>query len=102
MAMLYAILCEDAPGTLAKGKQLVTTGGNGTTIACGICHGPDLKGVGNIPMLAGRSPSYLIRHLYDIQTGTLSGAQTALMKQVVAKMTTEDMIAVAAYAASQP
>lgn len=91
-----------APGTLAKGKHLVTTGGDATTIACGICHGPDLKGVGNIPMLAGRSPSYLIRQLYDIQNGTRSGAQTALMKQVVAKMTTEDMIAVAAYAASQP
>jgi cytochrome c553 len=89
------------PGTLAKGRALVTTGGNGKTIACGICHGPDLKGVGDIPMIAGRSPSYIIRQLYDIQNGTRSGSDTALMKQVVAKMTTEDMIAVAAYAASQ-
>jgi hypothetical protein len=37
----------------------------------------------------------------DGANGTRSGGQTALMKQVVANMTTEDMIAVAAYAASQ-
>ena len=89
------------PGTLAKGQALVTTGGNGATIACGVCHGADLKGVADIPTIAGRSPSYIIRQLYDIQNGTRSGAQTALMKQVVAKMTIEDMIAVAAYAASK-
>jgi cytochrome c553 len=89
------------PGTLAKGQALVTTGGNGTTIACGVCHGADLKGLADIPTIAGRSPSYIIRQLYDIQNGTRSGAQTALMKQVVAKMTIEDMIAVAAYAASK-
>jgi cytochrome c553 len=88
-------------GTLAKGEALVRSGGNGKTVACGICHGADLKGVGDIPMIAGRSPSYIIRQLYDIQNGMRSGGQTALMKQVVAKMTTEDMIAVAAYAASR-
>src|SRR5436305_927090 len=28
------------PGSLAKGLNLVATGGNGRTIACTICHGP--------------------------------------------------------------
>ena len=44
------------------------TGGNGRTIRCSICHGPDLKGLGGIPPIAGRSPSYLMRQLYDIKS----------------------------------
>ena len=30
-------------GSIAKGKALVTGGGGGKTVACGFCHGPDLK-----------------------------------------------------------
>ena len=88
------------PGTLKKGEALATTGG-GKTIACGVCHGPDLKGVGDVPLLAGRSPSYILRQLYDIQHGTRAGTSVALMKQVVANMSQDDMIAVAAYVASR-
>src|SRR2546427_1680827 len=36
-------------GSLLKGQALVATGGGGKTIQCGICHGPDLKGLGPIP-----------------------------------------------------
>src|SRR5262249_1746807 len=50
-------------GSLAKGKALVETGGNGKTIACSICHGADVKGVGDIPRLAGVHPTYLARQL---------------------------------------
>jgi len=31
------------PGSIAKGEVLAKTGGSGTTVPCGICHGPDLK-----------------------------------------------------------
>ena len=31
------------------------------------CHGADLKGLGPVPRLAGRSPSYMARQLYDMQ-----------------------------------
>ena len=44
-------------GSLKKGEMLVTTGGKGETVQCGVCHGADLKGIGPIPPLAGRSPS---------------------------------------------
>jgi cytochrome c553 len=44
-------------GSVAKGKSLVTTGDSGKTTECGICHGPDLSGLGPIPGIAGRSPS---------------------------------------------
>ncbi len=89
------------PGSLAYGEALVTTGGSGKTIPCGICHGPDLKGLGPVPALAGRSPSYLFRQLYDIQHGSRTGSWTALMQPVVAKLGEEEMVAVAAYAASR-
>ena len=47
-------------GSLKKGESLVTTGA-GKTTQCGACHGADLKGLGPVPGIAGRSPSYLMR-----------------------------------------
>ena len=41
------------PGSLKKGEELVTKGGAGKTIACNICHGEGLKGLGDVPRLAG-------------------------------------------------
>jgi cytochrome c553 len=87
-------------GSIEKGKALVSTGGDGRTIQCTICHGPDLRGVGLIPPLAGRSPSYLVRQLYDFKHGARAGIQAALMKPTVEKLTEEDVINLAAYASS--
>ena len=84
---------------MKKGEALVTKGG-GKTTACGVCHGADLKGVGPVPSLAGRSPSYIGRQLYDMQAGFRKGEWTSLMKPVVAQLTDEDMIAITAYIAS--
>ena len=89
-------------GSIEKGKALATTGGQGRTVQCAICHGPGLKGLGPIPGLAGRSPSYLVRQLYDFKHGARAGIGSALMKPTVEKLVLEDMIALAAYAASQP
>jgi cytochrome c553 len=86
-------------GSIKKGEALVTTGG-GKTTACAVCHGADLKGLGPVPGLAGRSPSYTVRQLYDTQTGARKGVWADLMKPVVAKLTSDDMLAIAAYAAS--
>jgi len=88
-------------GSINKGLDLVATGAGGKTIPCTICHGQDLKGLGNVPPLAGRSPSYVIRQLYDIQQGKRSGAGSALMKQVVDKLGQDDMVAIAAFLASR-
>ena len=88
------------PGSIAKGEALVTTGG-GKTVACGTCHGDDLKGLGPIPPLAGRSPSYTVRQLFDLQQGVRKGPWSALMKSAVEKLTVDDMIAIAAYTSSR-
>jgi cytochrome c553 len=87
------------PGSVQRGQALVESG-SGSTVACGICHGPDLKGLGPIPGIAGRSPSYVVRQLYDFKTGARAGAWSGLMKPVVDKLSLDDMIALAAYAAS--
>lgn len=88
------------PGSVERGRQLATTGGGGKTVVCALCHGGDLRGLGPIPALAGRSPSYLVRQLHDLRNGHRNGSWAALMKPVVASLTDEDIIALAAYAAS--
>jgi cytochrome c553 len=85
--------------SIERGKTLATTGA-GITTPCTICHGPDLKGVASIPAIAGRSPSYLVRQLYDFQQHARAGSAAALMAPVVEKLSSDDMIALAAYAAS--
>lgn len=87
-------------GSIQKGQALVASGGGGKTVQCGICHGPDLKGLGPIPGIAGRSPSYIVRQLYDFKHGARAGIGSALMKPTVEKLTVEDMVSLAAYAAS--
>jgi cytochrome c553 len=88
-------------GSIAKGEALVKTGGGGRTVACGTCHGADLKGLGPVPPLAGRSPSYTVRQMFDLQQGVRKGPWSALMTAAVAKLTIDDMIAIAAYTASR-
>jgi cytochrome c553 len=87
-------------GSLKKGKALVTTGGEGKTVACGTCHGADLMGLGPVPGIAGRSTSYMARQLYDMKVGARNGMWTQLMKPVVAKLDNDDIVAITAYLAS--
>ena len=88
-------------GSIARGETLVKTGGNGKSVACGTCHGETLKGLGPVPPLAGRSPSYTVRQLFDMQQGVRKGPWSALMKAAVEKLTIDDMIAIASYTASR-
>jgi cytochrome c553 len=88
-------------GSIKKGEALATTGGNGRTVACGVCHGADLRGIGPVPGIAGRSPSYLARQMYDMQAGARRGEWADLMKPVVAKLTEEDLVSISAYVASR-
>ncbi len=98
------------PGSIEKGRDLVTTGGmrivgndivQGKTTPCVTCHGLDLMGVADVPSIAGRSPSYIVRQIWDIQQGTRNGAAVQLMKQAVAKLEPEDLVSIAAYVSSR-
>jgi cytochrome c553 len=88
-------------GSVKKGEQLVRTGGT-RTVACGPCHGTNLTGLGPVPGIAGRSPSYLARQMFDMQVGARRGEWTELMKPVVDKLTDEDFVNIVAYVASLP
>jgi len=85
-------------GSLKKGEALVMSS------KCGTCHGADLRGmtIKNVivPPIAGRSPGYIGRAIYDFQQGARSGANAALMKPSVQKLTEDDTVALAAYIAS--
>jgi cytochrome c553 len=89
------------PGSLSRGAELAATGGAGRTQVCATCHGPELRGLADVPRLAGRSPSYLARQLHDLRAGARRGGTAELMKPVVASLTDDDIIALAAYAASR-
>jgi len=89
-------------GSIKKGEALVKTGGNGKTVACGICHGADLLGMGPVPPIAGRSPSMFARQLWDMKQGTRKGEWSELMKPVVQNLTNEDLVNILAYTASRP
>jgi cytochrome c553 len=87
-------------GSLKRGKLLVEKGGDGITMPCSGCHGPDMRGEKDVPSIAGRSPSYIVRQLYDLQMGSRTGGATDQMQIPVMKLTMNDMVAIAAYLAS--
>jgi cytochrome c553 len=90
------------PGSIKKGEELVKTGGSGKTIACAMCHGDALTGLGEVPRLAGMQPVYLARQLITIKNGTSAGTAVALMKKVVANLSEEEIISISAYLGSLP
>jgi cytochrome c553 len=87
-------------GSVKRGETLANTGGNGKTTPCAVCHGADLKGLGPVPNLAGRSPSYLARQMYDMKLGTRKGPMSALMMPVLANLTDADIVDLMAYVSS--
>jgi len=97
----HAVFIAYVPvGSVQKGQALAASGGGGKTIQCAICHGPDLRGLGPIPGIAGRSTNYTVRQLYDFKHGSRAGMGSALMKPAVEKLTVDDMLVLAAYLAS--
>jgi cytochrome c553 len=87
-------------GSVKKGESLAKSGENGKTTQCALCHGADLRGFGQVPGIAGRSPSYVARQLYDFQRGQRVGFAAAPMTAVVSKLDADDVISLAAYLAS--
>ena len=87
------------PGSVSRGEALVRMAGN-SAVACATCHGPDLRGMGETPSIAGRSPAYVARMLWDIKSGARSGPAVALMQPVVAQLSGSDITDLAAYLVS--
>ncbi len=84
------------PGSVAKGAALVKGA------ECGLCHGDTLKGLGEVPRLAGLQPLYIARQLFDLQYGSSAGKAAALMKKAVANLSEDNIIDISAYLGSLP
>jgi cytochrome c553 len=90
------------PGSIARGRHMAQAGADSPVNACVSCHGPKLRGVGLIPPIAGRSPTYILRQLLAFQFGARAGTSGLPMRNVVKNLTIGEMIDAAAYAASLP
>lgn len=88
------------PGSLSKGKALAETGARGKTIACTVCHGDGMKGLANVPRIAGLHPIYIARQLHLFKDGDRKGADSALMTKPVAQLTNDDILNLSAYLGS--
>ena len=86
-------------GSVTRGDELVHSV-KGDRLPCDTCHGQDFKGTELAPPLAGRSPGYLFRQLFDIRQGSRSGPALLPMQLEVADMTDREMLSIVAYLAS--
>ena len=87
-------------GSLALGEALVK-GEGGKTTACASCHGEELRGLVDVPSIRGRSPMYVFRQLNDLKLGQRMGPSAESMRPVVANLSQDDMVAIAAYLANR-
>lgn len=81
-------------GSIQKGEARVAGA------ACISCHGNDLKGSGGVPGIAGRSPTYIVRQLYDFRSGARANPGSAPMKPISEALTAADRLNIAAYLGS--
>lgn len=87
-------------GAVNKGRELVLKDGAHKSGACTSCHGAHLQGYADVPAIAGRSPSYIFRQLYDFREGKRTGPIAALMTPSVAHLNDDELLEVAAFLAS--
>ncbi len=84
-------------GSIAKGEALAASVSDKNK-QCALCHGADLKGMGNVPGIAGHNASYLMRQLWDMKQ---NARKSPVMGPIVLKLELEDMINLTAYVASR-
>ncbi len=90
------------PGSIARGEALVKGEASGNAAPCARCHGETLKGMGEVPRLAGLQPLYVARQLFDMRYGSSAGQAAAAMKPVVANLSEDDIIVISSYLGSLP
>ncbi|MCG2586376.1 c-type cytochrome [Massilia sp. TS11] len=90
-----------AKGSIAKGEN-IAFGMSGKAADCAACHGEDLHGSGIFPDIAGKAPSYTLKQLRDFKSGARSGPNAGQMQSLTAALDEDDMLALAAYLATQP
>ncbi len=95
---------QAAPEVLRQGRQLVLQGDAARRVpACVTCHGQAMTGaLPHIPGLLGLPRDYLNAQLGAWKAGQRRAQPPDCMKQVVDRLTLEDLNAVASWLAAQP
>lgn len=93
------------PGSIARGA-VIAAQGKDQAASCESCHGAKLAGrtmpgIGVVPPLAGRSPTYIARELILFREGKRGDPAAAPMRAEASQLSVPEMIDVAAYAASR-
>jgi cytochrome c553 len=110
MANVGAYFAEQKPnGNKASDEKLVAAGqklyhgGNQATgvSACAACHSPSGAGIpAQFPRLAGQHPAYILAQLKAFKSGERANDPGKMMQGTVARMTDQEMAAVAEYVAT--
>ena len=88
------------PGLVAQGKRIYMDGNLDSGVpACAGCHEADASGYAFFPHLAGQHAEYTLLQLKRFNTGERDNDKGLAMQSVTAKMTEQEMKAVAEYLA---
>ena len=88
------------PAQLAQGKKVYLDGNPDSGVpACAGCHEADASGYGTFPHLAGQHTEYTLLQLKRFSSGERDNDKGLAMQSVTAKMTEQEMKAVAEYLA---
>ena len=95
---------SEADSEIIKTGRKIYKGGNrySGVPACAGCHGPNAVGNGPaaFPYLAGQNPTYLVKTLKDFRSGARANDPNEIMRNITAKLTDNEITAVATYVAS--
>ncbi len=93
---------ESDPSLLPAGKEIFEHGIPAKSVpACHTCHGPEGRGNGQFPRLAGQHADYVVKQLNVFQR-TNDRPEGAVMKVVAHELTPTEIKDVAAYVQSIP
>jgi cytochrome c553 len=102
----FAANAASAPDrtTLARGRDLVLSGDFARGVPeCVACHGARLTGMEpGIPGLVGLRPNYIVAQLTRWRLGERKAAEPDCMKRIATRLSDADVVAIAAWLASQP
>ena len=90
---------RDAPrGLIEAGKKIFEDGVPEANVpACAACHGPEAKGGGEIPRLAGQLYPFTVKELANWSKERTGSEASTIMRTVAGNMTKSQIEAVAAY-----
>ena len=89
------------PSTVAKGEALYRGGDSKKDVAaCLACHGPSGRGnpAADYPALQGQHATYTAKQLRDYASGArTSDGKTRMMRDIAARLSEDDIVALASY-----